>query len=427
MKKFLQLFAASLMSVATVFAQTQRTRNVAIFVHEGVELLDFGGPGEVFASTQGFNVYTVAPSEDALISQRFLKVLPAYTINNCPKPDIIVLPGGATNIPASNEDVIKWVRESAAHTEIMLSVCTGALLLSKAGLLDGKQATTWYGFIDRLQEATPKAKILRNTRFVDNGQIITTAGISAGIDGALRVVTKLMGKEAARATAKYMEYDKWDPNAGLIIDNEFMSAVKKDGVEAALQTDQSAHAGNGSAPKFYEGDMLNLGLEHLEKGQVETAIKLLELNVKAYPLSSASNKALGEAYSRIGEKDLALQSYKNFLEVNQGDLEIADKIGLAEAMKFFGKLKDEKRLNERAINTLGYQLLGANRNQEAIDVFKLNVAAFPQSGNVYDSLGEAYLKIGENQKAIENYNKSLELDPSNSNAVTVLKKLSEKS
>ncbi|MGH7451372.1 MAG: tetratricopeptide repeat protein, partial [bacterium] len=327
------------------------------------------------------------------------------------------------------DDVIKWVRESAAHTEIMLSVCTGALLLSKAGLLDGKQATTWYGFIDRLQEVTPNAKILRNTRFVDNGQIVTTAGVSAGIDGALRVVTKLLGKEAARATAKYMEYDKWDPNAGLIIDNEFTAAVKKDGVDAALKAYQTAHAGNGSLPKFYEGDMLNLGLEHLEKGQVEIAVKLLDLNIKAHPHphSHASHKALGEVYSRVGKKDLALKSYKSFLEVNQGDLEVVDKIGLAEAMKFFGKLKDEKRLNEQAVNTLGYRLLGANRNQEAIDVFKLNVAAFPQSGNVYDSLGEAYMKAGDNQKAIENYNKVLELDPSNSNAVTMLKKLTEKS
>lgn len=427
MKKIPQMFAMSLLLVSVLFAQTQRQRNVAIFVHDGVELLDFGGPGEVFASTPGFNVYTVAPSEEALLSQRFLKVLPAYTIFNCPQPDIIVLPGGATNIPASNENVINWVRESAAHTEIMLSVCTGALLLSKAGLLDGKQATTWYGFIDRLQEATPKAKILRNTRFVDNGQIVTTAGISAGIDGALRVVTKLRGKEAARATAKYMEYDKWDPNAGLIIDNEFTAAVKKDGVEAALKAYQAAQAGNGSVPKFYEGDMLNLGLEHLEKGQVEAAIKLLELNVKAYPLSSSSHKALGEAYSRTGKKALALQSCKNFLEVNQGDLEVVDKIGLPEAMKFFGQLKDEKRLNERAINTLGYQLLNANRNQEAIDVLKLNVAAFPQSGNVYDSLGEAYLKTGEKQKAAENYSKALELDPANSNAAAVLKKLTEKS
>jgi transcriptional regulator GlxA family with amidase domain len=427
MKKALQMFAVSLVLMSAAFAQTQRQRNVAIFVHEGVELLDFGGPGEVFAATPGFNVYTVAPSEAALISQRFLKVLPAYTIYNCPKPDIVVLPGGATSIPASNEDVIKWVRESAAHTEIMLSVCTGALLLSKAGLLDGKQATTWYGFIDRLQEATPKAKILRNTRFVDNGQIVTTAGVSAGIDGALRVVTKLMGKEAARATAKYMEYDKWDPNAGLIIDNEFTAAVKKDGIEAALKAHQAAYAGNGSLPKFYEGDMLNLGLENLEKGRAEAAVKLLELNIKAYPHSYASHKALGEAYSRVGKKDLALQSCKNFLEVNQGDLQVVDKIGLAEAMKLFGKLKDEKRLSERAINALGYQLLGANRNQEAIDVFKLNVAAFPQSGNVYDSLGEAYMKAGENQKALENYNKALELDPANKNAETMLEKLMKKS
>jgi Flp pilus assembly protein TadD len=96
-------------------------------------------------------------------------------------------------------------------------------------------------------------------------------------------------------------------------------------------------------------------------------------------------------------------------------------------MKLFGKLKDEKRLNERAINALGYQLLSAHRNQEAIDVFKLNVAAFPQSGNVYDSLGEAYMKMGDNKKTAENYRKSLELDPANKNAETMLEKLMKKS
>jgi transcriptional regulator GlxA family with amidase domain len=194
-----------------------RQLNVAIFIHNGVELLDFAGPGEVFASS-GFTVFTVSATEEPVISQGFVKIIPQYTIVNCPKPDIIVLPGGATGTPLKNNDVIEWIKRSVPETITTLSVCTGAALLSRAGLLDGKTVTTFHNFIDALQEMTPKAKVIRNTRFVDNGLIVTTAGVSAGIDGALHVVSKLKGKEAARKTAEYMEYDKWKPEEGLIVD-----------------------------------------------------------------------------------------------------------------------------------------------------------------------------------------------------------------
>ena len=190
--------------------------NVAIFIHQGVELLDFAGPGEVF-SVSGFNVYTVAATEDPIISQNFVSIKPQYSINNCPKPDIIVLPGGATNIPMQDNDVIEWIRKTVPGTTVTLSVCTGAGLLSKAGLLDGKTVTTFHNYIETLQEMTPSAKVIRDTRFVDNGSIVTTAGVSAGIDGALHVVAKLKGKEVARRTVEYMEYDKWKEDEGLIV------------------------------------------------------------------------------------------------------------------------------------------------------------------------------------------------------------------
>jgi transcriptional regulator GlxA family with amidase domain len=190
--------------------------NVAIFIHDGVELLDFAGPGEVF-SVSGFNVFTVAATEDPITSQNFVNIKPQYSIKNCPKPDIIVLPGGATNIPMQNNEVIEWIKKSVPATTVTLSVCTGAGLLSKAGLLDGKTVTTFHNYIDELQRITPSAKVVRDTRFVDNGTIVTTAGVSAGIDGALHVVAKLKGKEVARRTVEYMEYDKWKENEGLIV------------------------------------------------------------------------------------------------------------------------------------------------------------------------------------------------------------------
>ncbi|WAC13396.1 DJ-1/PfpI family protein [Dyadobacter pollutisoli] len=194
-----------------------KKRNVAIFIHNGVEILDFAGPSEVFASTDGFNVYTVSLSEEPIISQGFIKVTPNYSLTDCPKPDIVVLPGGDTGPFIENKQLIDWIKNASTHAEVMLSVCTGAGLLAKAGLLDGKQATTFHSYIKKLQRATPKAKILSDTRFVDNGQIVTTAGVSAGIDGALHVVARLKGQAMATQTARYMEYDKWKPDEGLIV------------------------------------------------------------------------------------------------------------------------------------------------------------------------------------------------------------------
>jgi putative intracellular protease/amidase len=194
-----------------------RKRNVAIFIHNGVEILDFAGPSEVFASTKGFNVYTVSLTTEPVTSQGFVKVIPNYSLSNCPAPDIVVLPGGNTGPFLQNQVLIDWIVACSKKAEVMLSVCTGAGLLGKAGLLNGKQATTFHNYIDALQQATPQARILRDTRFVDNGQVITTAGVSAGIDGALHVVAKLKGLEVARQTARYMEYDKWQVNEGLVV------------------------------------------------------------------------------------------------------------------------------------------------------------------------------------------------------------------
>lgn len=191
-------------------------KNVAIFLHEGVELLDFAGPTEVFsAANRGrtFNVYTVAASDKLLVSQGVVTIKPQYTLANCPKPDIIVLPGGATRIPLQDEKVIEWIKKASADTEVTMSVCTGAFLLAKAGLLDGKEATTHYASIEALRKTAKQTKVHADRRFVDNGKVITSAGVSAGIDAALHVVERLLGAEAARETARYMEY-RWDRDSG---------------------------------------------------------------------------------------------------------------------------------------------------------------------------------------------------------------------
>ncbi|MBD2755288.1 DJ-1/PfpI family protein [Spirosoma sp. BT704] len=214
------------MDTLTQHSTQAKKRNVAIFIHNGVEILDFAGPSEVFASTEGFAVYTVSLTKEPVISQGFIKIIPTYSLTDCPKPDIVVLPGGKTGPFIENKPLIDWIKHTATQAEVMLSVCTGAGLLAKAGLLDGKQATTFHSYIESLQRATPNAKILANTRFVDNGQIITTAGVSAGIDGALHVVAKLKGQAIAHQTARYMEYDKWKPEEGLIVNPSNKGAVE---------------------------------------------------------------------------------------------------------------------------------------------------------------------------------------------------------
>ena len=196
-------------------------KNVAIFIFNGVELLDFTGPGEVFAAAfvpdGALRVFTVATNKEPLISQGFLTVQPDYTIADCPEPDIIVLPGGNVTASVDDPQVIEWISSNSANLDALMSVCNGAHILQKTGLLDGKKATTHYGAIESLRRNSPTTEVLEDTRWVDNGLVITTAGVSAGIDGALRVIERMYGMEVAQRTARYMEYDKWDPRDGVIV------------------------------------------------------------------------------------------------------------------------------------------------------------------------------------------------------------------
>jgi transcriptional regulator GlxA family with amidase domain len=191
-----------------------RTRNVVILLFDEVEVLDFAGPFEVFSVTgrrenaTPFNVVTVAERAGVIHARSGLAVTPRHAFSDCPAPDILVIPGGfGTRREMHNEGVIGWIRSQAANVEILLSVCTGALLLARAGLLAGLDVTTHHGAFDLLAATAPDATVHSNRRFIDNGRVITSAGISAGIDAALHVVARLLGEVQARETAAYMEYD----------------------------------------------------------------------------------------------------------------------------------------------------------------------------------------------------------------------------
>jgi transcriptional regulator GlxA family with amidase domain len=186
---------------------------VAILVFPDVEVLDFAGPFEVFAVADElgaygvFQVVTVAPDPGPVRARNGLQIVPDHTLETCPAPSLLVVPGGfGTRALAGDARVLAWIRSAATKADLVMSVCTGSILLGRAGLLDGLKATTHAEVVDLLREAAPGAIVDTSQRFHDNGRILTAAGISAGIDCALHVVGKRLGTDAADRVAQYMEY-----------------------------------------------------------------------------------------------------------------------------------------------------------------------------------------------------------------------------
>ncbi len=188
-------------------------KNVAILIFDDVEVLDFAGPFEVFAVADElhghteFHTFTLGLKPGTIRARNGLKVVAEFTLENCPPPHVIVVPGGAgrralMQMPALHE----WLRRKSRTAEIVMSVCTGAFVLARAGLLDGLRVTTHHEAIAELREFAPQLEVVDNERFIDHGQLLTAAGISAGIDCALHVVDRLLGDTAAERTAAYMEY-----------------------------------------------------------------------------------------------------------------------------------------------------------------------------------------------------------------------------
>lgn len=194
-------------------------RTVGILLFNEVEVLDFAGPFEVFSlaeaantSDKYFKVIIIAEHQALISARNGLKVIPDYSFDNHPAIDILVIPGGygAEKVEINNPVVIDWIISQAKLTKLTLSVCTGALLLAKAGLLAGKSATTHWMDLDDL-ESYPNIEVIANTRFVDASDkmtnIVTSAGISAGIHASLYCVEKLIDSQTMQTTARRMEFD----------------------------------------------------------------------------------------------------------------------------------------------------------------------------------------------------------------------------
>ncbi|MEC6748180.1 DJ-1/PfpI family protein [Marinilactibacillus sp. XAAS-LB27] len=189
---------------------------VGILLFNEVEVLDFAGPFEVFSVTEDsskndkpFKVVTISQDGQMIKARNGLRVQPDFSFEDHPDLDILVVPGGygARELEIHNQDLHQWIKEQDQTTEYTTSVCTGAFLLAKAGLLEGKTVTTHFSAIDRLAESFPSLNVKRSTKFVDEGHILTSAGISAGIELSLYLVGKLLGSNVSENTARQMEYD----------------------------------------------------------------------------------------------------------------------------------------------------------------------------------------------------------------------------
>jgi len=188
-------------------------KSVAILLFNGVQIIDYTGPWEIFGQAR-FDVFTVAIDAERITTAFGMKVTPDYTLTDHPKPDIILVPGGGVLDTQNDPGVKKWLNEKAEEAEIVLSVCNGAYILAKAGLLNGLKATTTRALVDGLANAAPNITVVRDTRFVDNGKVITSGGLSAGMDAALHVVSRIHGEERAKRIAYGIEYE-WRPH-GLV-------------------------------------------------------------------------------------------------------------------------------------------------------------------------------------------------------------------
>ncbi|MGC2433974.1 MAG: DJ-1/PfpI family protein, partial [Desulfobaccales bacterium] len=207
--------------------QMQR-RQVGILIFPEVEVLDFCGPYEVFTAARldearrredpsPFQVWVVAEQEEAIATAAGMRVLPDCALAACPALDILVVPGGwGTRRQLQNETLIDWLAERGRQvisSGTLASVCTGALLLGQAGLLDGRRATTHWRSLQLLRESFPRVTVEERLHVVEDGNLITSAGIAAGLDLALKVVARYYGEGVARATARHMEYRYPQDNA----------------------------------------------------------------------------------------------------------------------------------------------------------------------------------------------------------------------
>ncbi len=325
-----------------------RQLEVAVLVFEGVELLDFAGPGETFAVAMDanghsrFNVHTIGLSRRPIVSQGFVTITPERTIRTWRRPDIIVVPGGDPTPIFESPTALAWLRDAHAQGALILSVCNGATVLARAGLMDRREVTTHHGAVDLLRWMSPTTVVHNDRRIVDSGDIVTSGGISAGIDGALYMVARLTDIDTARRAAIHMEYDQWralepevlrlqassdavksvpgyvyrDPRDWAVY--RLFNTIMDRGVPAAMADYPAmfASAAGHDREMIAEPGMIETAQWLLENGSdPNVSARILEFVVAAYPGSASGWENLARAQARAGRAEAAHESYNACLRI----------------------------------------------------------------------------------------------------------------
>ena len=236
-------------------APAHGTIPVAFLISEGAVIIDFCGPWEVFQDAAapgrddtGFRLYTVSETTRPIEASGGMKIVPDYSFSSAPAPKVVVIPAQSTR----SEAALEWLRKCSKSADMIMSVCTGAFLLAKTGLLSGKAATTHHSSFKAFAAQFPDIRLERGARFVESGNLATAGGLSSGIDLALRVVERYYGRKAAETTAYYMEYQGqgWtDPSS-----NQLYAAMRTSSADHPLCVICDMDVDPASAPKsLYQG------------------------------------------------------------------------------------------------------------------------------------------------------------------------------
>ena len=202
--------------MALVQGKRPAKTRVGIFIFNNIQILDFTGPYDVFAfKSNDFELFTIGENMKPIETSYGLSVNPKYTFENCPQPDVLIIPGGGVRKEFEKENVIEWIARTAEKSQYVMSVCTGSFLIAKAGLLQGKSATTYNSAISNLRSLFPDINVVSDQRYVDNGKVLTSAGISSGIDASFHLIAKMKGLGFAQEVALGLEYD-WNPNSDYV-------------------------------------------------------------------------------------------------------------------------------------------------------------------------------------------------------------------
>jgi transcriptional regulator GlxA family with amidase domain len=394
MSKYLILLIVLFSSTITK-AQISEPKNILFFVYDGIEILDFTGPMEVLAAA-GFRIYTVG-DKDTIVSRGILKIIPDYNFTKTkdyPKPDIVAVFGGSAHMQWQNKTYQEFLKEITNQSEINFSVCDGAFWFGGIGLLDDKSSTTYHWLVSELQKQFPRTKTFEKVKYVDNGNLITSAGVSAGIDAAFYLVSKLKGNAFTQQIAERIEYDHWKPGMGKIVESNVINNAKNMGF-LSIQNE---------VQELYKGELLNLAEWFLAKGKTNDANACINHVMNNYTSNEMDYSLAAKILQAKKVKDAPLTKVQFTELVMQGDIKRAEEV--------FRKTKvtypNWQYVNRDDLLYIGYySFQNTNQWDKAIEIYKLNHKIFPEYFHCLAYIAEIYALKNDYSTAISYFEQAM--------------------